>query len=314
MRFLFVLLFAVACCAAHAQILALPDSAVVRKNKVKSVRIYHVDPAAGKTVQKIIHYDRRGRMVLERLNEESGYSTYSYDSAGRVQTFTSRSRNGEFVYKKVMQYQDKDSSKVVYEHYDKDSTKVTRICTYDKHGKKIKETADNGYGKSYVNTWTYSDEGRIIAQYDSSSLSRTASWYSNFRLVKRRTYDPSGKLLHEHRFSYHPNGQIASISDSTGTLKTVHYDIRLNERGETAEYWREGKKMSEAEVVSFRKEYYFIFPERENDGTFDMAAPAIENEHHLTHDKKGNIKRDDLVQKAGTSAETYVYVYEYEFY
>jgi hypothetical protein len=312
MRFISIFLFIISYSVSQAQIVALPDSAVVRKNKVKSVRIY-LDEPGGKTVQKIVQYDKRGRIVMERLNEESPYSTYSYDSTGRVRTFTSRSRTGEYIYKTVTHYQDKDSLRTVYEYFDKDSTKVTRVCTYNKRGNKIKETGDNGYGKSYVSAWIYNDEGRLIAEYDSSSSSRTASWRSNFHLVKRRTYDPSGTLLHEYNFSYHPNGQIATISDSTGTLKTVHYEIRLDKDGEIAEYWRDQTKMAQPEISTFREEYYFIFPEHEQSVETEEGF-KVENEHHFTYDKKGKIVRDDLVQKWGASSSTYVYVYEYEFY
>jgi YD repeat-containing protein len=298
--------------ALSAQIVAFPDSAAVVKNKVKQVRIYYKPAEGERTIQKQLQYDKAGRIVTEREGVSAYYYVYTYDSLGRRISSTQRDKEGTLVERKVTTY-NADSSTQVSVFYTSDSTHAAISYTYDRHGRKITEAYDNTYGKSYVQKYTYDAAGRIESVYDSTGATHTASFRKNNLLLWQRTYDAKGALLHAYRFGYDASGRIINVSDSAAGNNPLRYEIQYPSTG-AEKYTRNKKPMTAGEASNFRKEYYYLFPGAVRETDAEMPPPAIENEHHFTYDSKGNIVRDDLVQKIGSFSQSYVYEYEYEFY
>lgn len=296
-----------------AQIIAFPDSAVVVQNKVKQVSIYYTTSYGARSLQKQLQYDKSGHVIIERGSLNSYYYTYTYDSTGRQTSATQRDGEGRFVERQITTYNDSDGIKRVHHFYASDTTFATNVSTYDKHGRNTVEAYDNRLGRSYIRKYTYDEHGKIESVYDSSSATLTASFRKNDKLMWKRIYDKNGALLNAYTYGYDRDGRITSVRDSTAGAKPVRYEIQYPSNG-AVQYKRNGKLMSPQEVSSFRVVHGYVFPPeivRVSDAT---EPPVIENEHHFTYDKKGNILRDDLVQKWNGDARTYVYEYEYEFY
>lgn len=311
--FLTILLFFAS--IADAQTLGYPDSAAVVKNKVKVARIYFKSKDGKRYQQKELHYDKQGRIIIEREGEHSFYYAYVYDSQGRRISTTQRSKDGAFIQKFTEEYNESDSTRQVYLFLERDTITPSYIYTYDSRGRKIREEQYSPNGHPNIYEMTYDQKGDVIASYDSIGSERMASFRKNGMLVKRRVYSPKGELLREYRYTYTTSGKIKTITDSSSLKNVVQYDILYNDFGAITEYQRSKKKMPEQEVADFRKEFYYVFPFRdEEEMPYGLPVPELINEHHFTYDKKGNIIRDDLVQKQGSYSETYVYEYEYEFY
>lgn len=309
--FTFFLVF----CSIHssAQDITFPDSAVVVKNKVKTVSVYFQSKDGKRYQQKELVYDRAGRLVKEGAGENSFYYAYGYDGKGRRTVTTQRSKDGNFIQKFVTVYNDADGSRRVSLYQENDTLLASYVYTYDKLNRKIQEEHYNSNGLFNLYKTGYDTNGNVIASYDSSGFTRIANYREKAFLVKRRTYSPEGKMLHEYRYSYADYGPITGIIDSTGPKSVVKYEI--NYQTPQTEYRRNGRLMDAKESAEFRRDFVEVFPVREWDGEdYGLPVPDMVTEHKLTYDKKGNIIQDELIQKEGSFAQSFIYVYEYEFY
>lgn len=298
-----------------AQTIAFPDSAAVVKNKVKIARIYFKSDDGKRHLQKQLHYDTSGRIIVERENERTYYFAYTYDSIGRRVTTTQRSPDGTFIQKFREEYNGKDSTRRTTLYLAEDTLHAAYVYTFDHANRKIREEHNNKYGRTYIYAYRYDRNGDQIYSYDSSGTERIASERVNERLVSRRTYDPQGKLLHYYRYTYTPDGSIVTLTDSSSSIKTVKYVITYNAQGFISAYHRNNTKMSQPEIDNFRKEFFYLFPDDNiEDGPYGFPSMELINEHHFTYDKNGNIVRDELVQRMGNRSQSYVYEYEYEYY
>jgi len=298
-----------------AQTIAHPDSADVVRNKVKVVRIYF-KMADGKRDQQLqLHYDKQGRVIIERQNESTYYYEYAYDKKGRKISSTQRTKDGVLIQKFVEEHNEKDSSRKVSLFSSGDTLKPTTVYVYNKHGWKIREEQHNSLGVAYVYGFAYDAKGTLITTYDSIGYQQTASLRKNGLLTWRRVYSPQGQLLHEYRYAYTPQGQITDVWDSTGLIPVVHYQVKYNPNAQIEKMLRDTTVMSALESEHFRNDFFYVFPYRDGENESNgLPHPGLVNEHNFTRDKKGNIIRDDLVQKMGSFSQTYVYEYEYEFY
>lgn len=301
----------------NAQTIALPDSAAVINNHVKAAYIYFKAKDGSRYKQKQLWYDEEGRLLREQEGENSFYYVYTYDKSGRRISSTQRSKDGAFIQKFVEEYIEKDTTRKVSLYLLPDSSKVNYVYVYDKSGNKIREEQYRWGVLEHLYTIRYDNKGDVISSYDSTVSSRTVAIRSKGLLSKYRTYDPKGLLLHEYTYTYDHFGRIWKLADSTGVMKTVNYMIVYSEKGGPAEgIKRDDKFMNETEEAQFRKEHPYIFPNSDfqDENRNALPVPEVVTMHNFTYDKKGNIIRDDMVQKYGSSTETYVYEYEYEFF
>lgn len=299
-----------------AQTIALPDSAAVINNHVKVAHIYFKGKDGKRYKQKQLWYNEEGQLVREQEGENSFYYVYAYDKSGRRVLTTQRTKDGAFIQKFAVEYIAKDTTRKVSLYLLPDSTKVNYVYVYDRHENKIREEQYRWGVLEHLYTIRYDGKGNVISSYDSTVSNRTVTVRDKGLLSKHRTYDPQGKLLHEYSYTYDYFGRIWKLADSTGVMKTVNYMIVYSENGGPVQgIKRDNKLMSSTEESLFRKEHPYIFPQDNIEyNDYGLPVPDMINQHNFTFDKKGNIIRDDLEQKQGSSSETYVYEYEYEFF
>lgn len=298
-----------------AQTIGFPDSAVVVKNKVKKVSIYFESTDGQRDLQKQLEYDRSGRIVTERQNPNTFYYEYKYDEKGRKVSTIQKTKDGARIQEFTEEYIDKDTSRKVRLYLAEDSEQPSYIYYYDKAGRKTGEEQYNKLGMVNRSRYWYDAKGDLIATYDSVGYQHTASLRKKELLTERHVYDADGKLLHWYTFTYNKSNQISVITDSTGIQPTQKYTVEYSPTFTAIGAMRDGKKISESNWFALKKDLFYLFPEqREMEQDNGLPVPEVVNEHHYTYDKKGNIVRDDLVQKMGSYGQTYVYTYEYEFY
>ena len=296
--------------------IAFPDSAAVVKNHVKSARIYFRSWDGKRSLSKQLWYDIDGRIIREQEGVNSFYYVYAYDQYGRRVSSTQRSKDGAFIQMFSEQYSDKDSTRKVNLYLQPDSTQIAYVYVYDKHGNKIREEQYNKGVLAHLYTVQFDEKGNVLMSYDSTVINRTVTVREKGLLSKHRTYSPNGKLLHEYSYTYDSFGRVLKLSDSTGVMKTVNYMIVYDEvGGPGVDVKRDGVFMSQEEENLFRKEHSYIFPENNFEyQDYGLPVPEMVTSHTFTYDKKGNIIRDDMVQRQGATSETYIYEYEYEFF
>lgn len=302
--------------AAFSQTIGFPDSATVVKNKVKKVSIYF-ESNGQRDLQKQLQYDKAGRLVTERQNPNTFYYEYTYDEKGRKISSIQKTKDGERIQEFTEEYIDKDTSRKVRLFMAEDGQQPSYIYYYDKQGRKTREEHYNKLGMVKQLRYEYNAAGEVIGTYDSLGYQHTASVRKNNVLTERHVYNASGELLHWYVFTYNKSNQVATILDSTGIQPTQKYIVEYSPRLTAVGALHNGQKMPEANWLELKKELFYLFPEteaqsREQDNA--LPIPEVVNEHHYTYDKKGNIVRDDLVQKMGSYSQSYVYTYEYEFY
>ncbi len=300
--------------AMMAQTIAFPDSAAVVKNKVKVAKVYFTSADGQRYLQKLLTYDKSGRLLTERENENTFYYEYVYDEKGRKISTTQKTKDGERIQQFTEEHIDKDTSRKVRLFLNGDGAQPSYIYYYDKYGRKTKEEHYNQLGMINRYQYWYDGKGKQIATYDSTGYMFTASLRTGDLLTERHIYNADGKLLHWYTFTYNEAKQVTGITDSTGIQPTQKYVVEYGAAHVAIGATQNGQKMSASSWANFRKEVYFIFPESQPERENGLPAAEIVNEHHFTYDKKGNIVRDDLVQKSGSFSQTYVYEYEYEFY
>jgi YD repeat-containing protein len=301
--------------AAAAQTIGFPDSATVVKNKVKRVSIYFESADGQRDLQKQLEYDKSGRIVTERQNPNTFYFEYTYDAKGRKISSVMKTKDGNRSQEITEEYIDKDTSRKQRLYFADDGQQPSFIYYYDKHGRKTREEQYNKLGLVGQFRYSYNSAGELISTYDSVGYQHTASVRKNNVLTERHVYNADGQLLHWYTFTYNDRNQIATITDSTGVQPTQKYVIEYRQQSTATGALRNGQKLPEQNWVELKKELFYLFPdgptiERET----DLPIPEVVNEHHYTYDKKGNIMRDDLVQKMGSFSQTYVYTYEYQYY
>lgn len=299
-----------------AQTLAMPDSAMVVKNKVKTVRIYSLPNDGKRYLEKFMTYDKSGRVIREQETEYSYYYEYTYDSKGRRTLSTQRTAKGEFIQKFSETYNEKDGTRTVALCTSGDSVTPRYVYVYNAKGWKIRDEQYNPKGIAFLNVYEYDTAGNQIASYDSVANIRTATYRKNGTIQWQRTYSPKNALLHQYRYKYNAYGFVSDFYDSTGSIPVVHYALVYNTHPFPDSVQRNGVTLKTPEFQQFQLDYPSLFPAHYQDGSDDYALPVpdLVNEHHFTYDKKGNIVRDDLVQKQGSYSQTFVFVYEYEFY
>jgi hypothetical protein len=294
-----------------AQNITMPDSAAVVRNKVKSVKVYFAPEKGERSVNLYLVYDQQGRLIREGQNENTYYYAYGYDDKGRRVTYTQRSAKGDFTQKYTTEYLNKDSIRKVSLYQAYDTTQPTHVYFYDNADNKLREEAYSSGKLVHLYMMKYDAGGSLIYSYDSTANS--VSIRENQKLLKVRTYSPKSELLHNYTYKYGQQGVI-EIVDSISPKQVTRHVVLYSVYGHVVGAERNGKKLSDQEFQSFQGDFMYVLPRTDLEEDYGLPVPELINEHKLTHDKKGNIIRDELTQKQGSFSQTYVYEYEYELY
>lgn len=296
----------------------MPDSLLVIKNRVKTVRMFSLDANGKRHAYKTFSYDSIGRIIVEKDAMEHSFH-YEYDRNGQKAAAVQRDPAGRFVQRYVFRRNAADTSFTTTIYLSGDSLHPWRSFTMNSRNLCVRDTHYVSSGAVYsIQAMKYDHNDKMIARYDSSSTTRMAEWTSNGKKVARKTYDPSGHILHSYRFYYNKDGKIERITDSTGVMKTVEYNFTYS-KGTLTEYRRNKTPMTESEISWLHSEFWVLFPRNEGgwsefSGDDVIVRMTTQSEHNITYDASGNIIRDELRQTSGSFAETRVYEYEYEFY
>lgn len=315
MKFSVSLLFVACTGMLSAQNFTRPDSVLVAKNQIKAAKVYA--HAADETVKQQVKeyvYDKNGRVLKEREDAYSFWTSYTYDQQGRKTSSTRINTNGIAVSKFTMEYDDANGNIIYRQYKPGDTLHPIGVTVNDSQNRNLRrETYSNGR-LILLYTAVYDTAGNITS-YDSSAGANTAAWYQNRFLLKRRTYDPAGNFLHEYRYTYDYFGRTWKMTDSTGQMKTVIYEaVYAKDGGPREGIKRNETMMSFSELRSFEKEHpSFISTGPYIDPEIGYTEQAITAEHTFTYDQAGNIVRDELKRTDGASTQTFVYTYEYEF-
>ena len=297
-----------------SQPLAIPDSAAVLKNHVKSSKIFLVN-GDERHLTLEIHYDQQGRVVMKRENEDSYYYTFSYDDRNRIITSTQRIRKGELIQKFTDEYDDKTKTKTTRLYFSTDSLNPAYIYTYDRENRKTGETSQPGKPTEIIRRYTYDKNGMLTGTYDSSGTTRTATYRINDLIVQQNFYTLGGDFKRTVRVTYTPQNQISTLTDSSGSSLVYRYRIERGKKPQEITYFCNSMIMDQKEVDHFNQSFPYSAPPRYNDHTeHGLPVPKMVDTHQFTYDKDGNIIRDDLKQTQGSFSKTYVYEYEYVFY
>lgn len=257
-------------------------------------------------------YDKQGRLIREGQNENTYYYAYGYDNKGRRVVYTQRSAKGEFIQKTTTEYLEKDSLKKVSLYEAIDTTKPTHVYFYNNNDETVRDEYYANGKLTHLYIRKFNSAGEITYSYDSSAS--TVIIRKDLAPVKMRTYSPKNELLHDYTYVY-LDYYVREIIDSVSPQQVTRYAVYYDQFWKVSSADRNGKKMSEGELVNFKKEFVYVLP-RDYDLEDNNGLPPGElmNTHKLEYDKKGNITRDELTQTQGSYSLTYVYEYEYEFY
>jgi hypothetical protein len=300
--------------AALAQDLSLPDSALIVKNKIKTIRIYFNSPDGQKYQNRDLHYNRNGQLIREGVDSKSPYSVHAYDEQGRITSTTQRGSDGSFVSRRINDYGQKGNKITRYYGFG-DSTLCTNVILFDDKSQKIREEVYTQNGIQWIYTTNYDSLGKVIATTDSSAATGTKKWYVNNKLTKKTVRDPKSRYFHQYAYTYDYFGRLWKMSDSTEGANTVTYTIVYSKEGGPREgIQRNGKMMDAAEEASFINSNPEFRKPIELEDDYGLPVPEMVEKHNLSYDKKGNIVRDELTQTNGSHSDTFVYTYEYEFY
>src|SRR4051812_48176100 len=74
-----------------------PDTAVIRKSKVKSVKIYYTGTGSKHVLTHEYHYDLKGNQIFSREGNAGYYYSYSYNEKAEMISAIQRSNSGDVI-------------------------------------------------------------------------------------------------------------------------------------------------------------------------------------------------------------------------
>jgi YD repeat-containing protein len=305
-----------------AQECSIPDTALMRKNKVKRVSVYYHPNDTGRYLHHVYEYNRRGQLVREREGYSQLWTGYSYDAAGRKTETTNFTDSGGISTRTRISYfgAGLNAREISYEQNDGYGLKLRMVYRYDSLNRMIYQA------------WYYNDTLRR-AQYlfpnntngpvdsrDSLVPERKVTWTSNGRLVKWIRYDAQWK---------NPVTSIFILDETFGYLKSeVRTDStgkhvfvpQYDEDGNIISVTRDGEKISEKEKARWERDHN-TFPRpkiRQSEDywkyeDYGLPVPELVQSRNPVYNKKG-LMTEEVLDMGYGNPDRVKFSYQYEYF
>lgn len=306
----------------RAQECSIPDTATMRKNKVKSVSVYYHPNDTDRFLHHVYEYNKRGQLIREREGYSLLWAGYVYDEAGRKTETTNFTDSGGISTRTRISYFGKglNAREISYEQNDGDGLKLRMIYRYDSLNRMIYQA------------WYYNDTLRR-AQYltpnnsngpvdsrDSLVPERMVTWTSNGRLVKQIRYDAKWK---------NPVSSVFILDETFGYLKSeVRTDStgkhvfvpQYDDDGNIISVTRDGEKISEKEKAKWERDHN-RFPRPVKKETSDywkyedygLPVPELVQGRKPIYNKKG-LMTEETVDLGYGNPHRIKFTYQYEYF
>lgn len=306
----------------NAQECSIPDTALMRKNKVKRVAVYYHPNETDRFLHHVYEYNQRGQLVREREGYSQLWAGYAYDDAGRKTEISNFTDSGGINSRTRISYfgTGLNAREISYEQNDGDGLKLRMVYRYDSLNRMIYQAWYYNDTLRRAQYLTPNNSNRPVDSRDSLVPERMVTWTSNGRLVKQIRYDAQWK---------NPVSSIFILDETFGYLKSEvrtdssgkHMFIpEYDDDGNIISVTRDGEKISDKEKsVWIRDHNIFPRPVKKEKSDYwkyedyGLPVPDMIEKRKPVYDKKG-LMTEEFVDLNYGNPNKVKFTYKYEYF
>lgn len=303
---------------AHAQEFTPPDTAAIRENKVKEIRVFYSKGSVHHYLTKTFRYDQQGRLVYEREGTAGYHYEYSYAANEKhYSRAVQRSENGTFIQAWENEYYTDGSVRHTKSFYSaNDSLFPTAEYSYDQNGNRIAEWYYNNRKLTRFSQAAFNEKKECTWAKDSIP-GLEVSERKTGKLVRVTYYDDKHAAGETWIFNWDEQQRLSqNIRRIPGKNETV-FTISYNNSGEP-ELKKNGRIALPGEKQEWMNSWQGLLPKTQSEEYgLPYSDPVAEERfsHSISRDRRGNITEDRLTNmRPGLNEEPVIFTYEYDFY
>jgi YD repeat-containing protein len=279
--------------ASFAQEFTPPDSAAIKKNKVKSVKIYYTGRGTEHLITQEYRYDKNGFRTYSREGTTAYYYAFTYTEKGQLASSIQRKLTGEMIQGQKMDYTVDGKLFHMQTFTERDTIRPSVTYTYDSAGKVVEENhfMNGTLIRNYKNE--YDSANRIIHRIDSTP-GKSVYETVNSKTIRQTYYNEKNELQENCLIYYSDKGRLAETVCTIGEKKNI-YKVIYDNYGDDYHVLMNDKPIGKEAYVKWDSKFRWLMPRpTEEEFPLPYVDPVSQYEyrHQLTWDKKDNIRKD----------------------
>jgi hypothetical protein len=315
--FIFSLIFTI---LLPAQECTKPDTALVRKNKVKMVTVYFEGNNSPKTIHHTYEYNERGQLMSEREGERDAKTTYRYDSKNRVTEIAIVTGANTIYNKTSIAYPEgKKWREVSYFESNGGQLILKMVYRYDSLERMIYQAWYNNNEMTHVQYLFPSDAKGPVDARDSVISQHQVYWRSKGQLTKLIQYDAQWKnpVTTSYFYSVKDGSFEKELIEAEGKQK-INIPV-YDAEGMISDVNCDGHRMNAQEKKNWIEEHR-AFPKPQSfrkgmDDGLPYADPVPDRiENRTPVFGKNGLMKEETIESRFMNAGPVKFSYEYKYF
>lgn len=301
-----------------------PDTAQMRREKVKSVTVYFARKGQDRMQHHVYEYNRRGQLVREKEGAGASvpWTVYKYDEQNRVVETSRMTAEGRLLSRTTIDFPvNKAYREVTYSEEDyKGVFALKMIYRYDSLDRMIYQAWYHEGKMTHAQYLVPQGNGQPNDSRDSVIQTQEVYWMSRGHMVKLIRYDAQWQnpVITEYRYS-ETDGSLEAETITSGKQVTV-YVPKYDDRGAVSDVFCNDRRLGETEKKEWiNKHRGFPRPpskypyEDQEQLPYGLPVPDPVEKREPQYNAKGLLKEEKIVS-SWLPGEEVKFVYEYTFY